>query len=329
MKRNYYLFSSGRLRRKDFSLAFENAEGRKYIPIEDVDNIYCFGELDFNTKVLNFFSEKNITLHLFNYYGFYTGSFYPREFLNSGKLLVQQVEHYKIDKKRLILAKKIIDSAITNILKNLTYYNNRGKNLNQIISTIEETKNNMPLAKTVSELMGFEGNIRENYYKAFDIILNQDLPFEKRTKQPPLNIINTLISFGNTLCYTTVLSEIYKTQLNPLISFLHEPGERRFSLSLDLAEIFKPLLIDRIIFKLINNKMLTEKHFDQNLNYCYMTDKAKKIFLREYDEKLSTVIKHRKLNRNVSYRRLIRLDCYKLIKHILGEKEFEGFKIWW
>jgi CRISPR-associated protein Cas1 len=249
--------------------------------------------------------------------------------LNSGKLLVKQVDHYKNKKKRIVIAREFINSAVSNILKNLMYYNNRGSDLENSITEITESKEKLKTVVEIDELMGVEGSIREKYYKCFDIILNQDIPFEKRTKQPPENVLNTLISFGNSLCYTTCLGEIYRTQLNPLISFLHEPGERRFSLSLDVAEIFKPLIIDRIIFKLINTKMITAKDFDENLNFCYMTDKAKKVFLKEYDEKLKTVIKHRKLNRNVSYRRLIRLDCYKLIKHILGEQEFEGFKIWW
>lgn len=65
---------------------------------------------------------------------------------------------------------------------------------------------------------------------------------------PPDNMINSLISFVNTLIYTKVLSEIYHTQLNPTISYLHEPGVRRFSLSLDIAEVFKPLIGDRLIF---------------------------------------------------------------------------------
>lgn len=329
MKRNFYLFSSGRLSRKDFSLAFENEKERKYIPIEDTECIYAFGELDFNSKVINFLSEKNIPVHFFNYYGFYTGTFYPREYLNSGNLLIKQVEHYKIIKKRIIIAIEFVNSAVSNMLKNLAYYNNRGKELEQLITELEKFKQLIFDCKKIDELMGIEGNIREQYYKAFNIILKQDFEFVKRTKHPPQNILNTLISFGNSLCYTTVLGEIYRTQLNPLISYLHEPGERRFSLSLDMAEIFKPLLIDRIIFKIVNNKMIQEKDFDENLNYCYMTEKARKIFLKEYDEKLSTVIKHRKLNRNVSYRRLIRLDCYKLIKHLLGEEKFEGFKIWW
>ncbi len=95
--------------------------------------------------------------------------------------------------------------------------------------------------------MGIEGNIRRRYYAAWNVIVNQEIQFEKRVMHPPDNIINSLISFVNTLIYAKVLSEIYHTQLNPTISYLHEPGAR-FSLSLDIAEVFKPLIGDRLIF---------------------------------------------------------------------------------
>lgn len=75
--------------------------------------------------------------------------------------------------------------------------------------------------------------------------------------------------------------------------------------------------------------MVQESDFEKKLNYCYMKESGKKVFVKEFDEKLRTVIKHRGLGRNVSYRRLIRLECYKLIKHLLDDKEYEGFKIWW
>lgn len=84
---------------------------------------------------------------------------------------------------------------------------------------------------------------------------------------PPDNMINSLISFVNTLIYTKVLSEIYHTQLNPTISYLHEPGVRRFSLSLDIAEVFKPLIGDRVIFSLLNRKQITEDSFTKELNF--------------------------------------------------------------
>jgi len=177
--------------------------------------------------------------------------------------------------------------------------------------------------------MGIEGQVRQVYYQCFTKIITQEVEFEKRVRRPPDNMINTLISFGNSLLYTTTLGEIYKTQLNPTISFLHEPGYRRYSLALDVSEVFKPILVDRIIFRILNKNMVSEKDFEQDLNYCYMKEKARKIFVKEYDEQLSKTIKHRTLNRHISYRHLIRLECYKLIKYIIEKKKYESFKIWW
>lgn len=177
--------------------------------------------------------------------------------------------------------------------------------------------------------MGIEGNIRNVYFEAFPLIIDPEIHFKKRVRRPPNNMINALISFGNSMVYTAVLAEIYRTQLNPLISYLHEPGTKRFSLSLDLAEIFKPLLADRIIFTLLNKKQLTEKHFTKKGRVCWLSDEGRKIYLKILEERMQTTVKHRKLNKKVSYRRLIRLECYKLIKHVLGQHVYKPFVIWW
>jgi CRISPR-associated protein Cas1 len=244
-------------------------------------------------------------------------------------LVVKQVQHYLDPQKRLELAKEMINSASHNILKNLDHYRKQGKDVEGAMSSIEAERNRIDAVNNVEELMGVEGRMRDNYYQSFNSILRSGFEFERRVKRPPDNMINCLISFGNSLAYTTVLSEIYHTQLNPTISFLHEPGERRFSLSLDLSEIFKPIIVDRIIFKLVNNRMIGEDHFLDELNFCYLNEKGRRLFISEYDEKLRTTIKHPILKRSVSYQRLIRLECYKLIKHLVGDKAYEGFKAWW
>ncbi len=362
MKRNYYIFSSGKLIRKQNTLYFEPGENkepeesevhedemeiddesgietedveepkqitRRPIPVEDIEAIYCFSELRFNTKFLNFIAQKQITLHLFNYYGYYSGSFYPREPFISGKLLVEQVNNYTDPAKRVCIAKKFVKGAADNILKNLQYYNAREKDMSVFIEKIKELIDKIDLCANVEELMGIEGNIHSLYYTSWNLIIEDPMDFGKRERRPPTNPVNALISFGNSLVYTSVLSEIYKTQLNPLVSYLHQPGEKRFSLALDLAEIFKPLLTDRIIFALLNKKQLQEKNFSKELNYCYLNEEGRKIYMKEFDEKLKTTIKHRQLKKSVSYRHLIRLECYKLIKHILNEKEYKPFQIWW
>ena len=331
MSRNYYITQPGRIRRKDNTVYLEPEEGKRIpIPVEDIDALYFYGELDMNTKILNFFAQKKIPFHVFNYYGYYSGSYYPREYLNSGSLLVKQVRHYDDPVKRMTIAHEFVASAGFNLLRILRYHTNRGKDCSTQITTIENLLEECKSAKNTNELMGYEGTIRDIYYTAFNTILQLKSPFEKRSRRPPDNPINAVISFGNSLMYSACLTEIYRTQLNPTISFLHEPGDRRFSLSLDFAEIFKPLIIDRIIFRLFNRAQLDEsKHFESKVGGCHLNEQGRKLFIAAYDEQLKQTISHRTLKRHVSYQRLIRLECYKLIKHLVDMETYQALRPWW
>lgn len=330
MKKTIYIFSEGELRRKDNTLYYESEMGKKYLPVEDINEILAFGEVAFNKSFLEFISQKEILIHYFNYYGYYMGTFYPREHYNSGYMILKQAEHYLKDEKRLELAKAFVLGAYKNIRQVLKYYNNRGKELQEIINSIEVQIKNLDNCSGISQLMALEGHIREQYYKSFDIILqNKDFIFDERSRRPPKNPLNTLISFGNSIIYTLVLSEIYKTHLDPRIGFLHATNFRRFSLNLDVAEIFKPIIVDRLIFSLIDKKMITKNDFEKQLEGLLLKEKGKKTFVEELDKKLQTTINHRSIGRKVSYRRLIRLELYKITKHLLGEEHYEPFVAQW
>lgn len=330
MKKSFYVYSNGKLARKDNTLQFTNEEGvKRDIPVEQTEDIYIMSEMTLNTSFLNFVASHGIVLHFFNYYQFYTGSFYPKETLLAGQLLVKQVEAYTNSSERLKLAQKLIMAASGNIYRNLRYYNGRGKDVSEAMKQIEWLRQQIRGTTSIPSLMGIEGNIRHAYYSVWPVIINQDMEFSKRVMHPPDNEINSLISFVNMLIYTKVLTEVYQTQLNPTVSFLHEPGTRRFSLCLDIAEIFKPLIGDRLIFSLLNRNQITEKSFIRELNGLQLKKEASSLIVSELDQYLKKTIMHRELGRAVSYQYLIRLELYKLIKHLLGEKEYEGFEIWW
>jgi CRISPR-associated protein Cas1 len=310
------------------SLGIEKEGQPRYLPVENISDLYVFGSLTANSSLYNFLGQNDISVHFFDYYENYTGSFMPRDYLLSGKMLLAQTNFFRDKKKRILIARKFIEGASYNMIKNLRYYNNRGKDISFQIAQIEKFSELIPNTQAIDELMGIEGNIRQTYYQGFDLILN-DFEMGNRTKQPPQNEVNALISFGNMMCYSQCLRAIHQTQLNPTISYLHSPGERRFSLSLDISEIFKPILVDRTIFKVLNKKEIQEKHFDKKLNKCLLNESGKKIFVQAFEERLSETIQHRTLKRNVSYKHLIKLECYKLSKHLLEMEEYKPFKMWW
>ncbi len=319
--------NDGELKRKDNTLLFiKKDNSKKVIPINSISEIHIFGEIDLNKRVLEFLTANKIPLFFYNYYGYYVGAFYPREYLNSGLITLKQAEFYLNYEERLFLAKSFVYGAISNMLKNLNYYKRtKNENINEYIEKIEEKFSELDKKTEINSIRALEGEIRKIYYDAFNLILGLDeFFFVKRTKRPPQDPLNALISFGNYLMYTTILAQIYRTHLDARIGYLHEINNRSFSLNLDIAEIFKPLIVDKVIFGLINKKQIQLKHFEESIEYTYLNEKGRQIFISAFEEKLNTTIKYKNLGK-VSYRKLIRLECYKLYKHFLREEIYKPY----
>lgn len=330
MKRPLYLTSGGTLSRRQNTLMLETEAGRRYVPVEQVSEIYVFGELDFNKRLLELLSHHGILVHVYSYHGYYQGTYYPREHNNSGYLILQQAAHYLDDQKRLDLAKRFVRGAINNLLAVVKYYARRGKALDGIQASLEGELVRLEAQRSIEQLMQVEGEARETYYGSLDVILqNPSFRFEQRTRRPPRNRLNALLSFGNALLYGAVLSQIYQTHLDPRIGYLHATNFRRFTLNLDVAEVFKPILVDRTILALVQRQQLREDDFDEAMGGLYLKEEGRKRFLNAWEQRMETTLYHRALGRHVSYRTLIRLELYKLEKHLMGERAYEPFRSSW
>lgn len=323
-----YLMSQGELNRMDNSLCFRINGKNNYLPIENIKELYVFNEVSLNTKLLDFLSQNHVIVHFYNYYGHYSGTYYPRDHYLSGKLLVAQVEAHKL--KRVEIAKAIVNGIGVNIHEVIYhYYKHDKKEVKEFLDWIKNNFfENCAEAKDIEELMFYEGELWHRFYMSFKYFLKEDFIMSKRVKRPPDNPINALISFGNTLLYTKTISAISRTHLDQRISFLHAPSEGRFSLSLDICEAFKPILVFKTIFELVNNgRLKVDKHFIKEYNYCILNEEGRNIFIQAFEERIESKFKHPKLKRFVSYRTALKLDCYKLIKNILENKEFKPFSI--
>lgn len=323
-----YITSIGELKRKDDSLCFRKNQKNIYLPVENIKEIYCLNEVSLNTKLLDFLSSKNIIIHFFNYYQGYSGTFYPKDKYNNGKLLIRQVNAF--NDNREIIAKAIVNGIGKNIYEVLYHYYKHEKK--EVKETLDWIKKEMPIyltnADNIKKILSVEGELWQRFYSTFKYILPEDFVMNKRVKRPPDNPINALISFGNTLLYTKTISAIYQTHLDQSISFLHEPTEQRFSLSLDLSEVFKPIIVFRTIFELVNNhKLKIDKHFDKKTNYCLLNDSGRQIFIEAFEARIQSKFQHSKLKRKISYKTAIKYNGYKLIKYLYEGKEFKPFSV--
>ena len=233
-----YIFSMGELKRKDNSIAFKNEKGWSYIPIENTRELYCLNEVSFNSKFLDFLSRAGVILHIFNYHGNYSGTFYPKDRYISGDLTIRQ--SIALVEKRTTIAKAIVQAIADNIYEVLYHYYRHGKkDLKSLLDWLRiDVKSFLEKDIDIKQILWIEGQIWNRFYDSFKYFLPQEFLMNKRVKRPPDNPMNALVSFGNTLLYTKTISAIYRTHLNQSISFLHSPREGRFSLSLDLSEAF-------------------------------------------------------------------------------------------
>ena len=158
----------------------------------------------------------------------------------------------------------MVNASIHNERSNMKYYHKKTKD-KQLLQEIEKITQQLQLvneAKTYDELLLIEARAKQIYYNSLQFFIkDEDFIFDKRTRQPPQDNINALISFGNTILYNLIANEIYKTSLDIRIGYLHASNARKQSLNLDLADIFKPIIIDRTIFTTIHKKNYFKQTF--------------------------------------------------------------------
>ncbi|THE65344.1 type I-B CRISPR-associated endonuclease Cas1 [Salinadaptatus halalkaliphilus] len=330
MDRNYHVFSDGRIERKDDTVRIVTEDGdKKYVPIENAEALFLHGQLDFNTRLMSFLNDQGVALHVFGWEDYYAGSVMPERGQTSGQTVVAQVRAYDDSEHRRQLAAAIVSGSIHNMRTNLVYYDGRDCALEQEIDDLEAATDRIEPTLPVDELMGIEATARKAYYRSFNDILPPEFQLSRREYNPPPNEINSLISFGNSLVYATCTSAIRATALDPTISYLHEPGERRYSLSLDLADLFKPIIADRVLFRLVNRSQITSDDFETELESCLLNETGRKTYSKAFEETLERTVDHPQLNRKVSYQYLMRLEAYKLKKHLLTGEQYDSFKRWW
>lgn len=325
--RTHFILSPGRLYRQDNNIYFEKfddvgaALASKILPINAIDEIYLLAKVQIDTYTIAFLADNNVLLHIFSPYQSFRGNFYPNtpnSVNKSGFVLLCQLRSFDDPIKRAYIAREITRAHIINDATNCKRHG--------IKFDVQPHLKALDVATNVPAIMAVEGAFQKLYYEKWNEIIadQRSFKFTVRSKRPPADKINSFISYVNTRIYNICLSEIYKTELDPRIGFLHEPNYRALSLHLDLAEIFKPILGDTLIFNMLNKKEITAKDFQTDASRIkFSNDAIQKIELKMILRLCETLTVG---GRELTWRQVIRREANKLKKCICENAPYEGFR---
>lgn len=317
-----YVMHGTTLRRADQTILVTLESGKKVrLPVESVRHLVIPTACQMNTEVLNFLGQHQVRISFLDYYGNHQASLEPTTSYGSGAVHLAQAQHILDPVKRLRLAKTVMEAAAYNLMQNVKYYRYRGRPVDAAEKAMEYHRNQLSQANSIEQLMGSEGLLRQSYYAAWGSI-HPDLKIARRTRRPPTDRINALISFGNGLMYSACQQAITQTHLDPALSVIHAPTQARASLALDLAEIFKPVIIDRLIFRWIHRGIASDAKFHEEEGICLLSGAGRDEFVEHFRREMDST----PVNNLVGYHAVILREAYRLEAHVLEMEEYQPFR---
>ncbi|WP_336326273.1 type I-D CRISPR-associated endonuclease Cas1d [Halovenus sp. HT40] len=278
-------------------------------PKEKLDTINVFGGVNFSTPFVAEANEHGIVLNYFTQNGKYRGSFVPEK---NTIAEVRRAQYALNPARELEIAREMIAGKIRNQRTLLSRKGVTGTDvLKDLGVRVEKTK-------TKDELRGAEGEAAERYFDRLDETLVDGWTFEKRTKRPPEDHINSLLSLTYVFMKNEVMSALRQYNLDPFLGVLHADRHGRPSLALDLQEEFRPIFCDALVTRLVNRGTIVHDDFN---NDNRLGDDAFKTYLSKFDEFMQEEFEHPHFEYTVTRRKAIRQQAILLRKAITGEMD--------
>lgn len=332
--RTLYLAEQGTVLSKEGERFILTLKGQtiKEIPSIRVDIILIFGAIQITTPTLQFCLSENIPIIFLSGSGKYYGTL---ESTNKTSVLThkRQFDYINNREAALALARTFIKSKIHNQRVVLQRYGKRRAEISLAgeIAHLDILKERAAKADSRDKLFGIEGVASQEYFTALRKIIPEQWAFRKRTKQPPKDPVNSMLSFGYTLLFYNIYAFVAMHGLHPYVGFLHSMRQGHPALVSDLLEELRAPVIDSLVLNLIVREMIKPADFklpDAAYQGCLLSDEARKTFIRAFESKMNTVLSNPSTGAKTTYRRLIEYKVL-MLKHYLEEKvdEYEPFTI--
>ncbi|HOJ99014.1 MAG TPA: type I-C CRISPR-associated endonuclease Cas1c [Termitinemataceae bacterium] len=298
------------------------------VPLHNIENIVCFNYLGVSPALMKACIDKNIGLCFLTPHGRFQARIIGAV---HGNVLQRKKQYFisESEKECVPIAKSFLIGKIANCRKvieralrdhelvvNTKKLENASIFLKNIIKMI-------PDCTSLSELLAFEGSAAKTYFGVFnELILQQKetFVFNERSRRPPMDNVNALLSFLYTLLAHETGSALETVGLDPYVGFYHQDRPGRASLALDLMEELRPVLVDRLVLSLINRKQIDGKGFiKKESGGILMDDNTRSIVIKSWQDKKKEILRHPYLKEEIPYGLLPYAQAMLLSKYIRGD----------
>lgn len=299
------------------------------IPIAEVELVLVFGNIQLTTSAIAACLDAKIPVIFLTQMGEYKGQLWNSEFCDLPSEEAQWQRRwdvaFQLETARAIVWGKLMNS------KQLLLRLNRKRQLEDVataIAGITSDLESVQTTETLESLRGYEGISANRYFAALGLLItNEGFSLTGRTRRPPKDPVNSLLSFGYTLLYNNVLSLILAEGLNPYLGNLHRSDRKETHLAFDLMEEFRSPIVDTLVMNLINKKILrpTDFTYPDKDGGIYLTHPARRVFLKQFEERISLKIVYDNLQDKISYRRVIQHQIWRYRSALLGDATYKPF----
>ncbi len=300
------------------------------IPLIHLGQVVISGNVNLTTPAMHTLLHEGIPVVFLSAYGRYHGALTPQVSRNS---LLRCAQHKVANRPDacLDLSKAFVRGKVANMrmmLQRRKWQSADSKDsalepLLANIKAMQTMEKRIDKATELSELLGIEGNASAAYFGAFNFMLKSEMgfDFQRRSRRPPADATNALLSFAYSLLTADIISAIQTVGLDPYVGFFHQLKYGKPCLALDLMEEFRPIIADSVVLTLINNRRIKIDDFTQSHGGWYLKEHRRKVFYAAYETRKNETITHPIFKYKLTFRRAMELQVRLLAKHLTGEIE--------
>lgn len=300
---------------------FANNEKLAEARLPNTSHIALFGNAQISTQAIRSLMSRGIGVHFFSYGGAWAGACLGAD-SNNVELRLAQYQKTRDSAVCLQLSKRWVHSKIRNCRTLLR--RNAKRPVLVALNELKQFARKVLGADSIATLLGLEGTAARAYFSAFTEMLTdaacaEGFSFEGRSRRPPRDALNALLSFSYSLLVKDTLAACRVAGLDPLLGFYHQPRFGRPSLALDLMEEFRPILADSAVIHAVNNGVVQANDFVVSGGAYALSDHARRRFIKTYEQRMEQEIQHPLFGYRISYRRVLDVQARLLTRVLLGE----------